>query len=306
MFCTECGQSIADDAKFCAYCGTRRTIPARGAPATASPPLSASPEPPAGTPPTPRPVRSTAEIMPIRIERAPVPQPRVSEASPLELEQDEPVVPWPAEESTPPPPLFAQQPQVAPERPAARPAPPPPPAYSAPAPPPAYTATPPAASDGPAPERYRSVPFADTQVMPETTGGRRQLSPVLIAAILVALIALGGIAWMVHSTMGGGSKAAAPVGITIYPTTAKAVVGKGVDFSATVTGAPTSEVTWKVEEGDTGGQVQTRPGAYAKDDGIQLYSTYTAPKTPGTYHLVATSTADTSKSATAEITVVGK
>jgi chitinase len=142
--------------------------------------------------------------------------------------------------------------------------------------------------------------------MPETTGGRRQLSPVLIGAILVALIALAGIAWMLRSTMGGGSKAAAPVGITIYPTAAKAVVGKSVDFSATVTGAPTSEVTWKVEEGDNAGQVQTRPGAYSKDDGIQLYSTYTAPKTPGTYHLVATSTADASKSATAEITVVAK
>ena len=305
MFCTECGQSIADDAKFCAYCGTRRTILARGAAAAAPPPASTSPEPPAVTPPTPRPVRSTAEIMPIRMQRASVPQTRVSEAGPVELEQDEPVMPWPAEETTPPP-LFAQPPQVAPERPPARPAAPPTPTYSAPAPPPAYTEAPPVATDPPTPERYRSVPFADTQVMPETTGGRRQLSPVLIGAILVALIALAGIAWMMRSTMDGGSKAAAPVGITIYPAAAKAVVGKGVDFSATVTGAPTSEVTWKVEEGDTGGQVQTRPGAYAKDDGIQLYSTYTAPKTPGTYHLVATSTADTSKSATAEITVVGK
>ena len=151
-----------------------------------------------------------------------------------------------------------------------------------------------------------SVPFADTQVMPETTGGRRQLSPVLVGAILVALIALAGIVWMLRSTMGGGSKAATAVGITIYPTAAKAVAGKGVDFSATVTGAPTSEVTWKVEEGDNGGQVQTRPGAYSKGDGIQLYSTYTAPKAPGTYHLVATSTADPSKSATAEITVLAK
>jgi len=239
------------------------------------------------------------------MQRAPVPQPRVSEAGPVELEQNEPVVRWPAEESTPPP-VFAQQPQVASERPPARPAAPPPPASSAPAPPPpAYTAAPPAATDAPAPERYASVPFADTQVMPETTGGRRQLSPVLIGAILVALIALAGIAWMLRSTMGGGSKAAAPVGITIYPTAAKMIAGKGADFAATVTGAPTSEVTWKVEEGDNAGQIQTR-GAYSKGDEISLYCTYTAPKAPGTYHLVATSTADTSKSATSEITVVAK
>jgi zinc-ribbon domain/Immunoglobulin I-set domain len=294
MFCTECGQSIADDAKFCAYCGKRRTVPAASAAASGPPPAS-SPEPPAVTSPAARPVRSTAEIMPIRMQRPPVPQPRVTEAGPVEPEPDEPVVPWPTEEA-PPPPLFAQQPPVAPERPPVRPA--------APAPP-TYSAVPPAAAEAPGPDRYRSVPFADTQVMPETTSGKRKMSPVLIGAILVALIALAGIAWMVRSTMGGGSKAAAPVGITIYPTAAKIVAGKGADFAATVTGAPTSEVTWKVEEGEDAGQIQTR-GAYSKGDEISLYCTYTAPKTPGTYHLVATSTADTSKSATAEITVAAK
>jgi hypothetical protein len=164
---------------------------------------------------------------------------------------------------------------------------------------------PPAVAETPTAERYRSVPFADTQVMPETTGGKRKMSPVLIGAILVALIALAGIAWMVRSTMAGGSKAAAPVGITIYPTAAKIVAGKGADFAATVTGAPTSDVTWKVEEGDNAGQIQTR-GAYSKGDEISLYCTYTAPKTPGTYHLVATSSADASKSASAEITVAAK
>jgi chitinase len=91
----------------------------------------------------------------------------------------------------------------------------------------------------------------------------------------------------------------------MFPVTAKVVAGKGADFAATVTGAPTSEVTWKVEEGDNAGEIKTR-GAYAKEGDISLYATYTAPKTPGTYHLVATSTADPSKSASAEITVVEK
>lgn len=293
MFCTECGQSIADDAKFCAYCGTKRTVSAAKA-ASSAPPLVSSPEPPSATPPAPRPVRSTAEIMPIRL-RPPVPQPRVTEAGPVEPEQDEPAVPWPAEESAPPP-IFAQQAPVAPERPPVR--------TSAP-PQPAYSAVPSTVAEAPSAERYRSVPFADTQVMPETTGGKRKVSPVLIGAILVALIALAGIGWMLHSTMSGGSKAAGPVGITIYPTTAKLVAGKGADFAATVTGAPTSEVTWKVEEGDNAGQIQAR-GAYSKGDEISLYCTYTAPKAPGTYHLIATSTADASKSATSEITVVAK
>jgi chitinase len=127
---------------------------------------------------------------------------------------------------------------------------------------------------------------------------------VLIGAVIVALLAVGGIVWMVRSSMSASAKPA-PVDITIFPTTAKVAAGKGVDFAATVTGAPTSEVTWKVEEGDDAGQIQTR-GAYAKEGAISLYSTYTAPKAPGTYHIVATSTADTTKSATAEITVTAK
>jgi chitinase len=131
------------------------------------------------------------------------------------------------------------------------------------------------------------------------------MSPMLIGAVVIALIALAGIVWMLRSTVAGGGKSSEPVAITIYPTSAKVVAGKAVDFAATITGAPTSDVTWKVEEGDNGGQIQTR-GAYSKEGSISLYSTYTAPKTAGVYHLVATSTADTSKSATAEITVSAK
>ena len=78
-----------------------------------------------------------------------------------------------------------------------------------------------------------------------------------------------------------------------------------MDFVAEVTGAPASDVSWTVEEGDSEGAIKTR-GASAKEDTISLYCTYTAPQKPGTYHLVATSTADKSKSATAQITVAGK
>ena len=127
----------------------------------------------------------------------------------------------------------------------------------------------------------------------------------MIGAILVALIALAGIVWMVRSSMSLGGKSTAPVTITIFPTKASATPGKGVDFVAEVTGAPASDVSWTVEEGDSEGAIKTR-GASAKEDTISLYCTYTAPQKPGTYHLVATSTADKSKSATAQITVAGK
>ena len=157
----------------------------------------------------------------------------------------------------------------------------------------------------PAAPRYGSVPFAAEPGSPDVVGARRKTSPVLIGAIVVALIALAGIFWMVRSSMSIGGKSSAPVAITIFPTSAKAVAGKGVDFVAEVTGAPTSDVTWSVEEGDSAGEIKTR-GASAKEDTISLYCTYTAPQKPGTYHLVATSTADKSKSATAEITVSAK
>jgi hypothetical protein len=148
------------------------------------------------------------------------------------------------------------------------------------------------------------VPFA-AEAGADSGEGRRKVSPVLIGAIVVALIALGGIFWMVRSTLPTGGKSNAPVAITIFPTAAKVAAGKGVDFVAEVSGAPASEVTWTVEEGDSGGEVRSR-GASAKDDKISLYCTYVAPKAPGTYHLTATSTADKSKSATADITVVAK
>jgi len=148
------------------------------------------------------------------------------------------------------------------------------------------------------------VPFAGNDYSSDVAPARRRISPVLIGAVLVAIIAIAGIVWMLHSSMSLSGKVASKVEITMFPLTAKVVAGKGVDVAATVTGAPSSEVTWSVEEGADTGQIQTR-GAYAKEGAISLYATYT-PKAPGTYHLVATSTADPSKSASAEITAVAK
>lgn len=289
MFCIECGQPMADEAKFCAYCGTRRAVPAATREAVAPTPPPPMPEPPNIAPPVPvRPIRSTAEIMPIRMQRptAPPPPMEPQPVQPEAVEHVESVVPWPAEE-----PESLQY------------APPPPSRPSAPAPPAYFPA--PSASGANSGERYAAVPFAATPGAHDIEGERKKISPVLIGAILVALIAVAGIVWMMRSSMSLGSKAPAVVTITIYPTSAKVIPGKGVDFVSEVTGAPSSEVTWSVEEGDSAGTVTTR-GASAKGDTISLYCTYTAPQKLGTYHLVATSTADKTKSATAEITVAGK
>ncbi len=295
MFCTECGQSMVDEAKFCAFCGTRRAVsPAGGeAPLTLAPPTK--PEPSAPPAPAPmRTMRSTAEIMPIRTPRPTAPPPITREVNRIQPEEPSPsdsVVPWPGEESAP---LFSMQ-----EPPPVRepePVRPKPPARSE------YDDAPARRAESPAAASYAAVPFAAAPGSADVTPRRRRISPVLIGAMIVALLAVGGIVWMLRSSVSVGAKPA-EVGITIFPTTAKVAAGKPIDFAATVTGAPTSEVTWKVEEGDQNGDIKTR-GAYAKEGAISLYSTYTAPKTPGTYHLVATSTADPAKSASAEITVV--
>ena len=297
MFCTECGQVIADEAKFCAFCGTRRIVaPASGGEAQTSP-APRQPDTPSVDSPAPvRTIRSTAEIMQMRARPA-APRPPVEEPPVVERERHLPLEPtgsWPEEESAAPPIFVAPEPPaVGRQRESAS---PPPAAQS-------YAGIPPVEAS--VPQRYGSVPFAAEPGSPDVVGARRKTSPVLIGAIIVALIALAGIMWMVRSSMSIGGKSTAAVSISIFPTSAKVAPGKGVDFVAEVTGAPTSDVTWSVEEGDSAGEIKTR-GASAKEGTISLYCTYTAPQKTGTYHLVATSTADKSKSATAEITVAAR
>ena len=80
------------------------------------------------------------------------------------------------------------------------------------------------------------------------------------------------------------------VTISIEPATASVLTGASKQFNANVTGATSPQVTWTVKEGAPGGLV-TSSGYY------------TAPATPNTYHVVATSVQDSTKSATAEVVV---
>jgi hypothetical protein len=85
----------------------------------------------------------------------------------------------------------------------------------------------------------------------------------------------------------------AQISVTVAPATASVSPGGTLTFTATVTGTTGSQstaVTWSVQEGAGGGSVDAS-------------GHYTAPATAGTYHLVATSVADTSKKATATISV---
>lgn len=81
-----------------------------------------------------------------------------------------------------------------------------------------------------------------------------------------------------------------PVTVSVSPASGAVDACRTLTLTATVTGAANGAVAWSVQEGAAGGSV-TAGGVY------------TAPADAGTYHVVATSQADASKSATATVVV---
>jgi hypothetical protein len=88
-----------------------------------------------------------------------------------------------------------------------------------------------------------------------------------------------------------GSPAATHIVVSLEPRAAQVEPGGSVSFTASVTGSADAGVAWSVQEGAAGGSV-TASGVY------------TAPATPGTYHLVAASHADPTTLESATVTVV--
>jgi hypothetical protein len=80
------------------------------------------------------------------------------------------------------------------------------------------------------------------------------------------------------------------VGVSISPQARSVSTGGTLQFTAAVTGTSDSRATWTVTEGSAGGTV----------DASGLYH---APAQTGTFHVVATSVADGTKTATATVTV---
>jgi hypothetical protein len=110
------------------------------------------------------------------------------------------------------------------------------------------------------------------------------------SAGVVAGLVLVSAFWM----SGCGSKSGSsqlPVSISVTPGTTSLSVGQSVTFSAVVTNASSPTVTWSIQEGAAGGTI-TAAGVY------------TAPMKAGTYHVIAVSAVDTSKSAAAAISAI--
>ncbi len=89
---------------------------------------------------------------------------------------------------------------------------------------------------------------------------------------------------------GSGGRTTSPIVVLISPSTASLNQGGAQSFTAIVTGTSNSGVNWAVQEGAAGGSITS-------------VGVYTAPNKGGTFHVIATSQADTSKSATATVTV---
>jgi acyl-coenzyme A thioesterase PaaI-like protein len=106
---------------------------------------------------------------------------------------------------------------------------------------------------------------------------------ILTLAVLLSAVACGG-------TADPGLVAdPGAVAVAVTPSTAQLLPSAGQGFVATVTGATNTSVVWQVTEASGGT--------------IDASGRYTAPPSPGTFHVVARSVADGTKSATAVVSV---
>ncbi|MFN8219376.1 MAG: hypothetical protein U0S12_04500 [Fimbriimonadales bacterium] len=91
-------------------------------------------------------------------------------------------------------------------------------------------------------------------------------------------------------TVGTSTMSVAAIGVTVSPSNPSVGAGKTVSFTSAVTGTADQRVTWST----TGGTVTSTGTGTA---------TYTAPSSPGTYFVTATSVADNTRFGRATVTV---
>ncbi|NKE70067.1 TolB family protein [Candidatus Manganitrophus noduliformans] len=89
----------------------------------------------------------------------------------------------------------------------------------------------------------------------------------------------------------------APIMVSLTPAAAAISIWQQQTFQAAVTGSDNRNVVWSIQEGAAGGTIT--PGAGGR-------ATYTAPGAEGIFHVVATSQADPSRTATAAVTVTAR
>ena len=309
MFCTNCGEQMRDADKFCAECGTPaapRPRKSRGgavaeepspslAPTTrtqAQPDLIFSPSaqqtpPPAR--PVPQPPAANDEQRRVLLQAEEIAS--VRGIVPVEELPDEFATPAP---SPAPPSAPAYNPWLD-TGPAATPAPPARPKATSP-PPPAPAPAP--SAEGTAAKDSDFFYFYDD------TSSSRHSRKLLITLLVVFVLGIAGIIYLMSRSP---AKSAPPGNVTvaISPESADIITGQTQNFAATITGTGDTDVIWSVAEGTAGGTINNR-GAQAQGGKVAVIGVYVAPTMPGTYHIIATSKADSSKFATAEVLVNSK
>ena len=104
------------------------------------------------------------------------------------------------------------------------------------------------------------------------------------------LTACGNPARPASSSTASTSSTSSAVSLAVSPAVANVTVGKTISFGIKQTGLSNKAVTWSIQEGASGGSISS-------------YGEYTAPSTLGTYHVVATSVADATVTASATVRV---
>jgi hypothetical protein len=137
------------------------------------------------------------------------------------------------------------------------------------------------------------------KLLESTTQGRSNLRAIGMALLLLYLVAsvgCGGSSVSMVSTPGGssnpGDPTTSPTGtVTITPASETLRTKGQRQFSGWDSSVGQYDVTWSLQEGAAAGTITA--------DGV-----YTAPNTPGNFHLVATSSHNANLSATAPLTIV--
>jgi hypothetical protein len=119
----------------------------------------------------------------------------------------------------------------------------------------------------------------------------------LVAGLLVA--AIGGVAWYVWAYFSKPD-----VTVTAFPQRIHVAESGRTALAAGVSGSSDTDVIWSIQEGNNGGQI-TPLGVQIEGNQPRSTATYTAPAKPGTFHVIAASHANPSRTATVAIIVGG-
>lgn len=311
--CSTCGAAAAPDNKFCLSCGTPLAAPGAAAKpietASSAPPVETRAAAAAASPvaqpllfttpgvpepsPEPPPVENTsAAVDPATTTAPPEPPP------PAPAAVEEPVAPpAPVKQA---PAAVAQQPvqqacaacgaALAPEQKFCL-------ACGTPAGQSARVAETPAP---PSPKTEAVAPLASAQPFqdgPSQAPPRSGSKALIIVVILIAIFGTAGwFAWQYF--------ARPDVTVMAIPQRIHVAAGGRTLLQANVSGSKDTDVKWSIQEGGKGGQIMPQ-GDLLVGNQSRATAIYTAPQTPGTFHVIATSHANPGRTAKVEIVVGG-